>query len=197
MYGGYADAPWDASSGPLRPSEVYLFRFQSRISGDMGAIGAEKATLDQTDPQSPFLTAEVGAGMQSTYHRRPVVSADDVAAMVPVLVGSGANLLGYYMYQGGENPDGALGPLNESKSTGYPTDVPVKNYDFEAPLGEFGSERESYGELKLFNYFLNDFGQALAPMTVHTPMTVPTGAADTKPVRVAARTAGETPDFSL
>jgi beta-galactosidase len=191
VYGGYADAPWDPSPGPLPPSEVYLFRFQSRTSGDMGAIGVGKVSATQTDPQSPFLTAEVGAGLQSTYHRRPVVSAEDVAAMVPVIVGSGANLLGYYMYQGGENPDGDLGPLNESKSTGYPTDVPVKNYDFEAPLSEFGNERQSYRDLKLFNYFLNNFGQTLAPMTVHPPIRLPSAPADTVPVRVAARTAGD------
>jgi beta-galactosidase len=191
VYGGYADAPWDPASGPLPPSEVYLFRFQSRVSGDMGAIGSDKTSTTQTDPQSPFLTAEVGAGLQPTYHRRPVLSADDVAAMVPVIVGSGANLLGYYMYQGGENPDGLLGPLNESKSTGYPTDVPVKSYDFEAPLGEFGSERHSYRDLKLFNYFLNNFGQDLAPMAVHAPVNLPHGAADPAPVRVAARTAGD------
>ena len=41
------------------------------------------------------------------------------------------------MFHGGDNPD-SLGPLNESKSTGYPSDFPVKNYDFVAPLGEYG-----------------------------------------------------------
>ena len=188
VYGGYPDAPWASGSGPIPPSEVYLFRFGSRISGDMGVIGASHAETPQTDPRTPFLTAEVGAGMQDTYHRRPIVSGDDVAAIVPVMIGSGANLLGYYMYQGGENPEGKLGPLNESKSTGYPTDVPVKNYDFEAPLSSFGRERPSYRDLKLFNYFLNDFGPELAPMSVHAPSTVPSGPSDVSTVRVAART---------
>ena len=95
------------------------------------------------------------------------------------MIGSGANLLGYYMFHGGENPDSKLGPLNESKSTGYPTDLPVKNYDFVAPLGEFGRERPSYGDLKLFNYFLNDFGPELAPMAVHAPAILPAGPSDT------------------
>ena len=191
VYGGYPDAPWDPGPGPIPPSEVYLFRFNSRISGDMGVIGASHSGSPQTDPHTPFLTAEVGGGMQNTYHRRPVVSPDDVAAMVPVMIGSGANLLGYYMFQGGENPDGKLGPLNESKSTGYPSDLPLKNYDFEAPLGEFGQEGPSYGDLKLFNYFLNDFGPELAPMSVHPPAILPTGAGDTAIVRVAARTHGD------
>lgn len=191
VYGGYPDAPWTPGSGPIPPSEVYLFRFHSRISGDMGVIGASHSETPQSDPHTPFLTAEVGGGVQDTYHRRPVVSADDVAAMVPVMIGSGANLLGYYMFQGGENPDGELGPLNESKSTGYPTDVPVKNYDFEAPLSEFGRERPSYRDLKLFNYFLNDFGPELAPMAVHAPAILPAGPADMSLVRVAARTRGD------
>jgi hypothetical protein len=191
VYGGYPDAPWDSGSGRIPPGEVYLFRFNSRISGEMGVIGASHSETSQTDPHTPFLTAEVGGGMQDTYHRRPVVDADDVAAMVPVMIGSGTNLLGYYMFQGGENPDGKLGPLNESKSTGYPTDLPVKNYDFLAPLSEFGRERPSYGVLKLFNYFLNDFGPELAPMAVHAPTILPAGRTDTNTVRVAARTHGD------
>ncbi len=191
VYGGYPDAPWDPGPGPIPPSEVYLFRFNSRISGDMGVIGDSHSEAPQTDPHTPFLTAEVGGGMQNTYHRRPVVSADDVVAMVPVMIGSGANLLGYYMFQGGENPDGKLGPLNESKNTGYPTDLPVKSYDFEAPLSEFGRERPSYRDLKLFNYFLNDFGPGLAPMAEHAPAVLPTGPSDTSTVRVAARTLGD------
>jgi len=192
VYGGYPDAAWDTGAGRIPPGEVYLFRFNSRISGDMGVIGAShtETPQPQIDPGAPFLTAEVGAGMQITYHRRPVVSADDVAAIVPVMIGSGANLLGYYMFQGGENPD-SLGPLNESKSTGYPSDLPVTNYDFVAPLGEYGRERPSYGALKLFNYFLNDFGAELAPMAVHAPGVLPTGPSDSSTVRVAARTSGD------
>ncbi len=191
VYGGYPDAPWDPKPGPIPPSEVYVFRFNSRISGEMSSIGVSDSEHPQTDPETPFLTAEVGGGMQNTYHRRPVVSADDVAAIVPVMIGSGANLLGYYMFQGGENPESKVGPLNESKSTGYPTDLPIKSYDFEAPLGEFGRERTSYGDLKLFNYFLNDFGPELAPMAVHAPAILPASPSDTTTVRVAARTRGD------
>ena len=110
--------------------------------------------------------------------------------MVPVMIGSGVNMLGYYMFHGGDNPD-SLGPLNESKSTGYPSDLPVKNYDFVAPLGEYGRERPSYGDLKLFNYFLNDFGPELAPMAVHAPAILPACPSDSSTVRVAARTRGD------
>ena len=61
VYGGYPDAPWDPKPGPIPPSEVYVFRFNSRISGDMGVIGASDSERPQTDPQTPFLTAEVGS----------------------------------------------------------------------------------------------------------------------------------------
>ena len=188
VYGAYPDAPWDTKPGKLPPNEAYLFRFQERASGNMGAIAAAAGPDGkQSHTDTPFLTAEVGAGMQNTYFRRPVVSADDVAAMVPTLLGSGVNLLGYYMFQGGQNPDGQRTTLNESRSTGYPTDVPVKNYDFQAPLSEYGLERPSYRKLKLFNYFLDDFGSTLAPTTVHAPRSTPSGPADLQTPRVSAR----------
>jgi hypothetical protein len=191
VYGGYPDAPWDASVDKLPPSEVYAFRFGSRVTGDMGAIGgaptgnAANFTLD-----TPFMTAEMGGGMQVTYHRRPIVSADDIAAMMPVMLGSGVNLYGSYMFHGGENPDGKLTTLQESLATKYPNDLPQKTYDFEAPIGEFGDERESLLKLKTWNYFLNDFGAILAPMQPHAPQVLPANAGDLTVPRIAARTLG-------
>jgi beta-galactosidase len=193
VYGGYPDAPWDASIEKLPPSEVYAFRFGSRVTGDMGAIGGGQAptgnaanfTLD-----TPFMTAEMGGGMQVTYHRRPIVSADDIAAMMPVMLGSGVNLYGSYMFHGGENPDGKLTTLQETLATHYANDLPVKTYDFEAPIGEFGDERESLLKLKTWDYFLNDFGSILAPMQPHRPAILPTGPRDFSVPRLSARTSG-------
>ena len=85
------------------------------------------------------------------------------------------------MFQGGENPEGKLTTLQESHASGYPTDVPVKSYDFQAPLGAFGQERESFRKLKVFDYFLNDFGSDLATMTPHAPRVQP------KDPRISAR----------
>ena len=34
VFGGYPDAPWDASVTDLPPNEVYMFRFQSRVAGN-------------------------------------------------------------------------------------------------------------------------------------------------------------------
>jgi hypothetical protein len=193
VYGGYPDAPWDASIEQLPPSEVYSFRFGNPAAGNMGAIGAagDIAHSDFRNDKYPFLTAELGGGIQDTYHRRPAVGADGIAAIVPVMLGSGANLYGIYMFQGGENPDGELSTLEESQATGYPTDVPVKSYDFRAPLGEFGEERESLRKLKLFTYFLHDFGDYLAPMSVHAPASTLAAHGKSTFPRASARTAGD------
>ena len=40
VYGGYPDAPWDASIEELPANEVYLFRFGSRVAGNMGRSAA-------------------------------------------------------------------------------------------------------------------------------------------------------------
>jgi hypothetical protein len=195
VYGGYPDAPWDESTSALPPSELYAFRFSSRITGNMGALGGKKEASDGHDARLratvPFLTAEVGGGLQDTYHRRLVLEANDVPATIPVMIGSGANLLGYYMYQGGENPDGQKSTLQESQRTGYPTDVPAKSYDFQAPIGEFGDMHAQLRELKLYNYFLQDYGEGLAPARVIQPTPQPTGPSDLSVLRASARLNGQ------
>ena len=191
VFGGYPDAPWDASLTKLPPNEVYMFRLANRVAGNMGAPNPASAESSATDSSTPFITAEMGGGNQDTYHRRPVIKPDDIAAMVPVMLGSGVNLYGTYMFQGGENPDGQLSTLQESQATGYPTDVPIKSYDFQAPLGAFGQERESFRKLKVFQYFLNDFGTDLAPMSGHSPAALPAGPADFIPIRAAIRSTGD------
>jgi beta-galactosidase len=189
VFGGYPDAPWDASTSALPLNEVYMFRFHSRVAGNMGNIGpAGGAPPVKSD--TPFLTAELGGGVEDTYHRRPVIEPDDVAAMVPVMIGSGANLYGYYMFQGGQNPDGKSTSLQESQATGYPTDVPTKSYDFQAPLSEFGQERASFRKLKVSHYFLNDFGADLAQMPVYAPETTPKGPGDLSVIRASVRSDG-------
>ena len=173
VYGGYPDAPWIRRPGKLPIDEVFAFRFANRAAGSMGVIGSSGQNDAAAYRGTPFLTAEIGGGMQDTYYRRPLIYPDDIAALGPVMLGSGANLLGYSMFQGGRNPDGKLTTLQESQRTGYPTDVPVKSYDFQAPLSEFGEERESFRRIKLVNYFLNDFGAMLAPMRVAAPAVLP------------------------
>jgi beta-galactosidase len=193
VYGGYPSAPWDASTKKLPPAEVYAFRFQSRIAANVNSAhdqdppGSAKVGRDSL----PYLTAEMGGGNEDTYHRRPVIQPDDVAAIVPVMLGSGVNLYGTYMFQGGENPDGSLTTLQESQETGFPNDVPIKSYDFQAPLGEFGQERASFRKLKVLQYFLDDFGSDLAPMTAHAPDSLPRDPSDLSVPRSAVRSKGD------
>ncbi len=137
--GGYPDQPWDGSLVKLPPAQVYAFRFHSRVNGAMQASASAEILRGQRLPKPetlPYLTIEIGGGIEDTYHRRPVIAADDIGAQVPVMLGSGVNLYGTYMYQGGENPDGSLTTLQESQETGYPNDLPIKSYDFQAPLGD-------------------------------------------------------------
>jgi hypothetical protein len=91
------------------------------------------------------------------------------------------------MFHGGTNPDGAKTTLQESQATGYPNDLPVKSYDFQAPLGEFGQENPSYRVLKTLHLFLADFGSALAPMAPYFPDVSPKGKDDISTPRLAAR----------
>jgi len=193
VYGGYPDAPWDSSIAKLPPAEVYAFRFQSRVAASVNADrgSGEPGARPSGSDSLPYLTAEIGGGIEDTYHRRPIIAPDDIAAVVPVMLGSGVNFYGTYMFQGGENPDGKLTTLQESQATGYPNDLPIKSYDFQAPLGEFGQERDSLRKLKVFDYFLNDFGADLAPMVVQAPAVQPRSSADLSVPRAAVRSRGD------
>ena len=90
--------------------------------------------------------------------------------MAVVKLGSGSNLLGYYMYHGGTNPEGKT-YLNENQrtlGTNY-NDMPVKNYDFQAPLGEFGQKNAHYYLLRPLHLFMKDWGETLAEMEASFP----------------------------
>jgi hypothetical protein len=91
------------------------------------------------------------------------------------------------MFHGGTNPEGKATTLQESQATGYPQDLPVKSYDFQAPLGEFGQMHPSFRDLKSIHLFLQDFGSALAPMSAYFPEHMPTGKQDRDTPRMAVR----------
>jgi beta-galactosidase len=84
-----------------------------------------------------------------------------------------------------------LTTLQESQATGYPTDVPTKSYDFQAPMSAFGAERASFRKLKVFHYFLNEFGGGLAPMPVYSPSKVPKSPGDFSVLRASVRSDGQ------
>ncbi|WP_246241014.1 beta-galactosidase [Anaerocolumna sedimenticola] len=172
VMGGYPEAPWDQRLTEIEPSGNYIFtheRNDHNIGSDYGFGTGITYDLDKF----PYLTAELGGGMQVTHHRRPVAYASDIGAISLVKLGSGVNLLGYYMYHGGTNPKGNLTTLQETRATGYPNDLPEFNYDFRAPIGEYGQITETFKELKLFAMFIRDFGSELCEMNADIPKSNP------------------------
>ncbi len=194
VFGGYADACWDRQVDDWsRPSRKHYFFSPIR---DDNAIGADLLKPTPNAPAEileryPYGACEIGGGMPLSYHRRPLIRAEDVAALALVKVGNGNNLQGYYMFHGGSNPRGQRVTLQESQASGYPNDYPIFNYDFQAPLGEFGQVHEVYHALRPLHLFLNDFGARLAPL----PMTLPDESVrdlgDRAALRWAVRSDGE------
>src|SRR5690606_29475486 len=144
VYAGYSDGFWEESTTGWPAFGVMHFTYNTvrddlTVGADLRDVPVEiddDANLGAGDPW-PFVTCELGGGMAVAYHRRPLVDSDDVAALALTKVGSGSSWQGYYMYHGGLQVTG----LQESHDTGYPNDVPVRDYDFHAPLGTVGSQR--------------------------------------------------------
>jgi len=171
VWGAYPEASWDNKTTQLPLSPNYLFgslRNDPAIGADLLGKQDEQTAANTGFPY-PFATAELGSGNQVTYHRRPIIEADDVTALAYVKAGSGANLLGYYMYHGGSDKIGKLSTLQESQATGYPNDCPLISYDFYSPISEWGQLRPSYRKYKSLHLFLNDFGDILAPLYLVFP----------------------------
>lgn len=190
VMGGYCDAPWDQRLEKLEPSGNYIFTYERNdhnIGSDIG-LGAG-LTFDYRE--FPFLTAELGGGLQVTHHRRPVATAGDIGAMSLVKLGSGVNLLGYYMYHGGTNPKGRLTSLQESRATGYPNDLPELSYDFRAPIREYGQISDTLKEIKLLAMFIKDFGNSLCRMQAHIPEDNPLSPDNLTDIRHSIRHDGE------
>ncbi len=168
VMGGYCDAPWDPRPAEIEPSGNFLFTYERNdhaIGSDFGL--GEGITFDMT--KFPYLTAELGGGLQVTYKRRPVAQGKDIGAMSLSKMGSGCNLLGYYMYHGGCNPEGKLTTLEENIASGSINDLSIKNYDFRAPLGEYGQKNSSFDEIKLYSLFVHDFGETLCETDTFIP----------------------------
>lgn len=174
LYGDYADGFWERSLEPTAGNYYKAFNFKPFRSST--AIASEqlkdqKEKVTEGDEQYPYFTCELGGGMMGAYHRRPWIYPEDAYSLATVKLGSGSNLLGYYMYHGGTNPDADiyLNELQASPATNY-NDMPVKNYDFQAPLGEFGQTYPHYYDLRKLHLFMKDYGAVLAPMEASFPM---------------------------
>ena len=173
LYGDYADGFWERSIEETAGNYYKAFNFKAFRSSTAIAteqLGDQKEKLNEGDEQYPYFTCELGGGMMPAYHRRPYVYPEDAYSMAIVKLGSGSNLLGYYMYHGGTNPDGKtwLNEMQRTPATNY-NDMPVKTYDFQAPLGEFGQYNPHYFMLRKIHLFMQDWGDILAPMEASFP----------------------------
>lgn len=185
VMGGYCEAPWDQRTTELEANLNFVFS-KDRNPSFTGCDGPTEQTPTFREEAFPYLTAELGGGLQVTKHRRPVATGQDAGAMSLIKLGSGAAMLGYYMYHGGSNPKGKRSTLQESRATGYSNDLPEINYDFNAPIRQFGSISDTYREIRLISYFLQDFGSDLATCEadIESPGLEPD---DTHALRVSCR----------
>ncbi|WP_294429107.1 beta-galactosidase [uncultured Treponema sp.] len=171
VMGGYCDAPWDQRTSEIEPSGNYTFTHE-RNDHNIGSDHGFGYGITFDIEKFPYLTAELGGGLQVTGHRRTIASAKDIAAVALSKLGSGVNLLGFYMYAGGTNPEGKLTTLQESRATGYLNDLPVKSYDFRAAVREFGQVSDTLRELKLLSYFTAEWGEELCALPALIPVEV-------------------------
>lgn len=196
LYGDYADGFWDRSTEETAGNYYKAFNFKSFRSSTAIAteqLGEQKETTDKANQEYPYFTCELGGGMMTSYHRRIYTYPEDAYALAIVKLGSGSNLLGYYMYHGGTNPDGKLTYLNENQrtpGTNY-NDLPVKTYDFQAPLGEFGQKNPHYYSLRKLHLFMHDYAEVLAPMEASFPCPQDIRKGDDSHLRWAYRSNGQ------
>lgn len=197
LYGDYADGFWNREMTDMPGDYGKAFLFQpSRLSTVIATeqIPASLLKSESTsDLEYPYFTCELGGGMMSSYHRRINIAPLDVHAVSIVKIGSGSNLPGYYMYHGGTNPEGKLTHLNEMQNTPYMNhnDLPIKNYDFQTPLGQFGQVNDHFHWLRRTHMFLADFGRNLAAMSSFFPEELIVDARGEDQLRWSVRSNGE------
>ena len=191
LYGDYADGFWERSLEETAGNYYKAFNFKAFRSST--AIATEQFDYSSTTGESkaeayPYFTCELGGGMMTAYHRRPYLYPEDAYSMALVKLGSGSNLLGYYMYHGGTNPDGLtwLNEMQRTLATNY-NDMPVKNYDFQAPIGEFGQTNPHFYALRPLHLFMHDYGQQLATMEPSFPVSQDLKKGDDRQLRWSVR----------
>jgi hypothetical protein len=184
LFGGYADGFW---GGKIENYRKEFFFNSLRATNDLGDEFKDRNPANtQLLDQFPYACVEIGPGMMSSYTRRIKQPADVYAALALAKLGSGNNLPGYYMYQGGINPDGKLSTLQEA----HPNPMPVKDYDFETALGACGQVRDQLHLLLEQHLLLREFGSALARMPAFFPDQKPAGVEDSETLRWDVRSDG-------
>ncbi|MCR4729155.1 MAG: beta-galactosidase [Lachnospiraceae bacterium] len=184
LWGGYAYRPWIFYShkGEHPATEEYIY--QDYHNNDVVCTDDFRPAYRPED--RPYACCEMGGGMTCCYYYRFKFPGKAVDALSNIKIASGCNFLGYYMFHGGTNPVGKHGTfMNEGQT-------PKITYDYQAALGEFGQERESYRRAKSIHCFATSFADRLCPL----PTLLPEGARNINPedmdtLRFAVRTDGK------
>lgn len=198
VLGGYVDAPWAGHIHEMPACENFLFmpfREDENIGTDLKIEKEDGYTFSKED--NPYFTAELGGGLQVTSHRRTYPFPEDIEAQSICMLGAGANLLGYYMYHGGVNPDGKDTFLQECRETGYFNELPKKSYDFQTCIRESGKLHESYHKLKKIHLMIQNFATTLASAVAYFPDMIPESAEDLQTPRISVRYNHETQEGFL
>lgn len=173
VMGGYAEAPWAQHTD----RETHYFNIsysgESRVKAnehqrnnpDLHNYPKIEGVFNPRLAFMPQMDAEIGCGLQNTYHRRFVV--DNLLPLVMPFgkVARGSSVLGYYVFTGVTHPHGQLHSTAEDLISGYPNRMPAKSYDYQGAIRESGEISEGYKHMKRLHYFLNQYGSLLAPMT--------------------------------
>jgi Glycosyl hydrolases family 35 len=162
LWGAYPDAPWATNLDPSKDCDI--FKFMNYRGGD--DIGNENRNVDKNknfnSSAYPYFTCEMGVGIMNTDHRRLRIDSIDGLGLVTAKLGSGSNLIGYYVFTGGSNVKGILTTNEENRELGNYNTNPVVSYDFQAAIRESGKLNGAYYEVKKAHYLMNEFGDELA-----------------------------------
>lgn len=140
----------------VKPSPFYLYK-DIHLNPDYSPVSYQPELY-------PSFSAEIGAGVMENYNRRPFIPQKSMAPLIIRTIGSGSNGIGYYVYHGGSTP--YMNGKFYSDIT-----LPKISHEHQSPIGEFGELLSSYYDLKLIHYFLNSYGDKLAPTTTYLPET--------------------------
>jgi len=178
-WGGYCEAPWECHTRPLPPSANYLINHNPNASPigeyEDKPLATQDFTVSRQD--NPFLTIELGGGVQMTKIRRPISGAEDNGAISMCRLAQGVANFGYYVFHGGMNPIGALSNMQEyhddemgrQRGWGFACDLNEINYDFQAPVSQYGKIKETGYELKLWMMMGREFEDILLPSDTIIP----------------------------
>ena len=167
LYGDYAEGFWDRElkSMPGSYKDAFLMR-PARTSAVIATeqLGAQKSEDAKGAEKYPYFTCELGGGMASSYHRRLLMEPMDAFALAVVKLGSGSNLLGFFMYHGGTNPTDFGVNMAESQRDRFTNwnDLPVVSYEFMAPVSEFCEPQYAYWMIRALADFCRENAEELA-----------------------------------